>query len=450
MLYEKKMLILSGDGKGVVLIEKSAAGVRFSLSTFDMPICGELKAGVITPTEVFVRDLPSRPDPSCVFVLGLRDISKLHFAVFDEKLRLYGTNAKRMWEANVMDLLRRSDRRPPIEEGVSMPALPPIVEPPKVLPMPDGSGIPQTRLEIYGDDALAESNFYTPIDMSARMPTVDNFLDGPRLLDGLAPRVLPRTMPSAAETTATADAAEEASSSGKADPKISDDTAEYEIDSQVQVEPQPRVEPQAQPAVNDVTTESAPNAESPEVEAAAEPRSRTTPYVQAELQPTVESKPQAAEILSDAAAVAESTELPWQMAARYLKSRGKRNVRVERATVKPMTGAGERVRFVRDTAFSERTKTDVEKLFKNAPKDDKLTELLPDLEWVRVDTDGHTISVGRGGNEFLCYAVAGGYEKTSPLGEQSQWLPADRNVPTGKGYWLIFQSLSSGEIIGGM
>ncbi|MDE7108221.1 MAG: hypothetical protein K2O39_07850, partial [Clostridiales bacterium] len=91
MLYEKKMLILSGEGKGVVLVEKSAKGLRFSLSTFDMPTCGELKAGVITPHAVYVRDLPKRDNPSSVFILEGTEADNLHFAVFDTKLRLYGT-----------------------------------------------------------------------------------------------------------------------------------------------------------------------------------------------------------------------------------------------------------------------------------------------------------------------------------------------------------------------
>ena len=154
MLYEKKMLILSGEGKGVVMIEKSGRGVRFSLKTFDMPYCGELKAGVITRRAVNVRDLPKGDNPASVFILdGLDDISELHFAVFDKRLRLYGAIGKKMWEANVMDLLCKNDRRPAFDNGVRLGALPPISTPPRVLPMPDGTGAPQARLSIYGDEA---------------------------------------------------------------------------------------------------------------------------------------------------------------------------------------------------------------------------------------------------------------------------------------------------------
>ncbi|MDE6294148.1 MAG: hypothetical protein K2L88_05965, partial [Clostridiales bacterium] len=80
--------------------------------------------------------------------------------------------------------------------------------------------------------------------------------------------------------------------------------------------------------------------------------------------------------------------------------------------------------------------------------DEKLCALLPDISWVKVPIDNHVISVGRGGNDFLCYAVSGTYEKTSPLGDEAQWLPENKSIPTGKGYWLIFQSLKDGKIIG--
>ena len=124
MLYEKKMLILSGDGKGVVLIEKSAQGVKFSLRTFDMPRCDDLKAGIVTRTSVFVRDLPSGNNPAAVFSVNAGNIDELHFAVFDKHLRLYGTNGKRMWEANLMDLLNKNDRRAPVLTGTPAAALP--------------------------------------------------------------------------------------------------------------------------------------------------------------------------------------------------------------------------------------------------------------------------------------------------------------------------------------
>ena len=387
MLYEKKMLILSGEGKGVVLIEKSAKGLRFSLSTFDMPTCGELKAGVITPRAVYVRDLPKRDNPSSVFIVEGADADNLHFAVFDTKLRLYGTNGKRMWEANVMDLLTKNDRRAPIQDKPMLAALPPITTPPKVLPMPDGTGIPQSRLEIYGDEQLAESNFYTHIDMSSRMPVVDKFLDTPRaietpsILDGLAP-VLEKSAITEAETTAITD----------------DDSGDME------------------------------DVDMPEVDNADNMNDSPEPAEQTE-----QTVMPAAAATTDSAAAIYGGSRPCELAARWLKTRSTRELKGGQApAVKPIAPKPQ-VKPLREISFIERAAADIEKLFSSAEKDDKLSALLPDISWVKVPIDGHIISVGRCGNDFLCYAVTGTYEKTSPLGDEAQCCPKTKLSPQAKG-----------------
>ncbi len=443
MLYEKKMLILSGEGKGVVLIEKSARGVRFSLNTFDMPGCGELKVGVITPRDVFVRDLPQKDNPSLVFMLDVKSLADLHFAVFDTKLRLYGTNGKRMWESNVMDLLVKSDRRMPQDDGrVPIAPLPPIAQPPKVLPMPDGTGIPQSRLELYGDEAIAETDFYTPLDLSVRMPIVDRFLDAPRVLEELAPRIVPHA--AAAETTAAADGLE-VESDGAADvPEVQELSAQaFERQTQsTQHETEEQTEQPHKIAENAEKTERQPEPTATEIiERPSEKGVSGVKVEKAEL-----SANENDDELSDAAATIAVDDRPWAMQARYLRRRSGRPIEQRKVELKPLQTA-ERVKQIREPSFTELAKSDIDKLFGTAPKDDELCKLLPDIEWVRVETDGNVISVGRGGNEFLCYAVAGTYRKLSPLGEHSQWLPANCAIPTGKGYWLIFQSQLTGEII---
>ncbi len=482
MLYEKKMLILSGDGKGVVLIEKSATGTRFSLRTFDMPICGELKAGVITRKIAVVRDLPRTENPACVFSLDIDDISDLHFAVFDKKLRLYGTNGKKMWEANVMDLLNKNDRRAPVAERVPISALPPISKQPKVLPLPDGTGIPQSRLELYGDEALAESDFYTPLDLSSRMPVVDDFLDSPRILDGLAPRIEP---PHRAETyTAETAAADNASAAVAADGFYGNgsvsgvdrelsgdkDTAEsgYAVvenninsgdstDTDIQENnydtgigsgseqknPVDRTKSEDTDNADGMTVSTQNIAETDRTARTAEANT-----VRHDVPPAVSVRSEEAAAVSDRVTSNSFSDSPWELEARWLKSRSHRapSVRVDRVRPVPDT---ERVRRLRESAFIERARADVDALFANAPKDERLASILPDMEWVKVNTDGNTISVGRSGNEFLCYAVSGVYRKVSPLGDEAQWAPSDRNIPTGKGFWLIFQNLATGEIIKG-
>ncbi len=520
MLYEKKMLILSGDGKGVVLIEKSAQGVKFSLRTFDMPRCDDLKAGIVTRTSVFVRDLPSGNNPAAVFSVNAGNIDELHFAVFDKHLRLYGTNGKRMWEANLMDLLNKNDRRAPVLTGTPTAALPPIAPRPQVLPMPDGTGIPQSRLAIYGDEAIAESDFYTPIDFQSRMGEVDGFLDTPRVLDGLAPRVVPPpNIPArnlvAAETTAALDGsraddmpnmqAEQADSPSvevdfsAADAQTDDrqETAETPvIDSDLteglgelaeDVEPLGAIanaqtddnaeyaQSSRQPSpVGEVDTDEAQRVVKTAPTAAparTEQHTRTDRHEQqaqpiqtvkqtqpvksdnfvATSQHAVAAQPVApAEAAATVAARADGIscddDMPWALAARWLKNRTKRMPLVRKENVRK-TPANDSVRFLRKSDFFERARADIDKLFANAEKDKELGDLLTDMEWVKIAFDGHKISVGRAGNAFLCYAVGGVYEKVSPLGDEAQWLPSQRETPTGNGYWLIFQNLADGQII---
>lgn len=495
MLYEKKMLILSGAGKGVVLIEKSAYGAKFTLRTFDMPPCAPLKAGVVTKTKVFVRDLPNRDNPASTFTLELDSLDDLHFAVFDRELRLYGCTGKRMWEANLMGLLVKNDRRPPVADGVPRAPLPPIAQPPRTLPLPDGTGIPQSRLSVYGDDALAENDFYTKIDVSARMPAVDEFLDSPRVLDGLAPRIEPareavteissevsekpiidaaatdgqasdetNTDPTEKENenhitaeasagiltdvnAATTAAADEQFDISEELPDLPDipELSELEDDAEqiedkstgqeetdgAQVTAQNAETAQASPASVDANNGAPTAGDSKQGDSTAE---QSGALVEDEFEPI-------AEVAADAA-----VEQPWERTARWIKKRSGRELVIKKPRVRSVP-ASEKLKHLRATEFFERARRDIDILFASARRDESLAGLIDDVEWVKVDVDGNSVSVGRSGNAFLCYAVAGTYERTPPLGEEAQWLPADRAAPTGKGYWVIFQNLSTGEII---
>lgn len=422
MLYEKKMLILSGDGKGVVLIEKGGHGVTFSLRTFDMLGQGPFKAGIITRSSVHVRDLPHGNNPSVQFTVDVGDISELHFAVFDKRLRLYGTNAKRMWESNIMQLLDKHDGRDPVLLVPSAPPrteLPPLSEKPRSLPMPDGTGIPQSRLSLYGDEAVSENNFYTALDFSSRMPQVDNFLDEPRVLDELAPRLVHSESGETAQSVVPSEVEE------------STDSEEIEEINE------------AEENLNEETTE---KIMSETTAADKTEREQSEPTAAIAKAPSPERSAPQTEAASASVLYESDREMPWEITAKWLKNRTERQLFVKRDAVKKPK-IGDRVRHLRESRFFERAHADIDKLFSNGKKDEKLTALLPDIEWVRVEFDGHCISVGRGENKFLCYAVTGRYEKNSPVGDEAQWLPSDSSQPAGNGYWLIFQNLENGEII---
>ncbi len=516
MRYEKKMLILSGEGKGVVLIESGGLGVKFALRTFGLAKTAGLKAGVVTKTHTYIRDLPEVADPSAVFYIDGADVSALHFAVFDTRLLLYGATCEKMWEANLMDILRakcRPVRRP--DPAPTFAPLPPITEKPEKLPLPDGTGIPQSDANIYGDEALASADFYTPFDIESRMKEVDGFLDTPRVLTGLAPTVKPSRLanpsfthfdasradaqaetaasvmtsadtPCAQETAETAEAlssvgndipvsemseapsaddipsAGAAADNSQAAAAAPNDTAENEapsaVDNETPVTATPEAASAGEIAAADAIDFAAPCAcgqaaagksevnmadtvETTETAATAETMETA---VTAATENAIEAETAATAATAEEAECRD--EKPWETEARFLK---KRSARVLAACIPKVEKPpeSETVPHIRDTVFIERSRGDVDKLFASAPRDGELSKLLPDIEWVKVEFDGHSVSVGRS-TAFLCYAVPGKYEKSSPLGTEAQWLPKVASAPTGKGYWLIFQDITTGDIIG--
>ena len=466
MRYEKKMLILSGDGKGVVMIERSALGVKYALRTFDVDADG-LKVGIITPTAVFVREIPSGKDPSAVFYTDDTELDALHFAVFGRELVLYGATGKKMWEANVMDVLKR--RADIGGEPVPAPQkLPPLAPKPDKLPMPDGTGIPQSRAAIYGDDALAETDFYTPFELAPRMKQVDKFLDTPRMLDGLSPTIEKRLPdPSVPPITKTAaqNAVEQPAVAVAPEP-VPDSRASIPQAAEQPVERATATasESETETSHANAITDTAPVAEVPtsadvsatptaeretsikEPQADASAATEAEPTVHAEQAVNTAQAFEQAEPTAEAAASADA-EMPWRMEAAYLSGLATRSVSQARPHTAQKIKPRPEIRKLREATFFERSRQDVEKLFATAAADGELAALLPELKWVKVRFDGHAVSVGQGGT-VLCYAVAGLYEKSSPFGDKAQWLPKLKNAPTGKGYWLIFQDLASGDIVG--
>lgn len=444
MRYEKKMLILSGKGKGVVMIERSGAGVRFNLRTFGLAPMPQLKAGIVTPRTVIIRDLPPIADPSAMFVTDDLDLDKLHFAVFDDEIILYGATGERMWGSNLTDNLLRRDRMTS-----------PTPTPQK---LPPSDGKEYTRLPppepavraAYLDEAMPRDDFYTPFDYSARLSEVDAFLDAPRvlngervtgsILDGLAPTVTP----SASANTDNADnviatdgavATDEATDETNDVAEISEfsEVSAAETDAAAQVASVPDAE------ISDVTQPE--NTEG--IKSANENIENAEPAAQASAENGAETGAE-----REAAATAEpevSRAMPWEMESKFLSMRGGRKVVKRTARVEPVRRTAQ-IKKLRDLMFFERSRADIDKLFASAPKDENLGKLLPDVNWVSVELAGGTVTVGRGGDSFLCYAVGGTYA-INPFGEEAQWLPAQADSPTGRGYWLIFQSLATGDII---
>lgn len=482
MRFEKRMLILSGEGKGIVMIERSGAGVKFSLKTFEFGGRPDLKAGIVTPSKVMIRDLPSTRDPAAVFYTDDLELDKLHFALFDREILLYGACGERMWESNLIDILARHDK--------SKPALPPTpisrAEYTALPQSPAARSLPSPSVPAsgYGDEYLASQDFYTPFDFSERMNEVDAFLDTPRvltepsILDGLSPRIIPhaaQSVPAETEVAAEVEAETENDAAAASDESVSAMTdadgaldAENSENNETSVENNEKIE-KIEESDGNATAE--PTETEASAEAAAQSETETekegnfviTDNVDGEFVADMTANEQAnadvasGDAVSEAAASAETVEaekasepeqkrMPWEMESKWLSSRGGRRVVKSTPKVAKINKQTD-VQRLRDSLFIERCRADIDKLFGAAPKDEELGKLLPDIDWIRAELGSGVISVGRGGDSFLCYAVGGTYSRENPFGDDAQWLPSRRAEPSGQGYWLIFQSLKTGEII---
>lgn len=100
--------------------------------------------------------------------------------------------------------------------------------------------------------------------------------------------------------------------------------------------------------------------------------------------------------------------------------------------------------------FFERNGDEIERLFKGT-REDVLEKLLPGSRWVRInyDNSGRFYVIGLIGKEFLCYGVPAEYTPQPPeeLKGYCWWLPLTPDKPEGKGYWIMYQNLVTGETV---
>lgn len=102
--------------------------------------------------------------------------------------------------------------------------------------------------------------------------------------------------------------------------------------------------------------------------------------------------------------------------------------------------------------FFYAVKPQLDEMFVRYPSDEPLAAIVQNSKWVRVDAKDGTYSVGVlfDGSEpaFICYAVPELANDRRPPAEiegMCVWLPAS-GAPQ-KGYWVIYQSAKTGEII---
>lgn len=109
-------------------------------------------------------------------------------------------------------------------------------------------------------------------------------------------------------------------------------------------------------------------------------------------------------------------------------------------------GRGEKTNFLTEI------KDNLDELFDTYPKVEKLEEIVPNSAWVQVDgSDGGCYVVGiiadeEGQARYLCYGIPD-KDNTAPPSVRPEcrgWLPVEEE---GAGYWVMYQDLSTGEII---
>lgn len=107
----------------------------------------------------------------------------------------------------------------------------------------------------------------------------------------------------------------------------------------------------------------------------------------------------------------------------------------------------------RELSYYEQVSDQIEKLFTEGTRETELERLMPHTKWVRVDFsgDGRFYVVGLVGDkpDYICYGLPADYSPEPPdeISGYCGWLPLDVKNPQGKGYWLLYQDADTGESV---
>ncbi len=107
----------------------------------------------------------------------------------------------------------------------------------------------------------------------------------------------------------------------------------------------------------------------------------------------------------------------------------------------------------RKLSYYEQVGDQIEKLFTEGVREEKLEKLMPLTKWVKIDFsgDGRKYVVGLIGDrpDYICYGLPSRFSPQPPeeLGEACSWLPLDVLDPHGAGYWLLYQDAETGETV---
>ena len=106
------------------------------------------------------------------------------------------------------------------------------------------------------------------------------------------------------------------------------------------------------------------------------------------------------------------------------------------------------------TNFYQSVKPQIDDMFVRYPAEQRLSALVPNSKWVRVDVDADDYYVvgvlfDLSLPIFVCYGIPGVRSVPPPaeIADASVWLPLDPARPEGEGFWVIYQSATDGKCI---
>lgn len=106
-----------------------------------------------------------------------------------------------------------------------------------------------------------------------------------------------------------------------------------------------------------------------------------------------------------------------------------------------------------DVSFFDGIREQIDELFEKYPKEDILSQIIPDSKWVKIENEGkgeyYVVGLLYSDNKikYVCYGVPSMFSNEPPkeFSEYCQWLPIDTEKEGGFGYWIAYQDADTGE-----
>lgn len=113
---------------------------------------------------------------------------------------------------------------------------------------------------------------------------------------------------------------------------------------------------------------------------------------------------------------------------------------------------------LKSRSFFDSVQEQIEQMFVTFPKCDTLSDIIENSKWINVDYDGRGThycfglifdEITKEHPKYICYAVPSTGNKKPPqsVADFCQWLPLDKTLPDGDGYYIMFQDAQSGESV---